>query len=108
MSWFDIVAFSVICECAVAIVPLPGGSGASELSFNALLGSLFPEGTLFWGILIWRILVYFLYLPQGWLIMLDGAIKKNRANKLALSKLSYENINKDGEKNKIELQTPKV
>lgn len=103
MSWFDIVAFSVICECAVAIVPLPGGSGASELSFNALLGSLFPDGTLFWGILIWRILVYFLYLPQGWIIMLADYISKRKAGKQNLNKLSYENINKESEKNKIEI-----
>lgn len=104
MSWFDMVSLSLICECAVAIVPLPGGSGASELSFNALLGSLFPEGTLFWGVLIWRMLTYYLYIPQGWLIMLTDSIKKRMEKKSELKKLSYENISKIEENKKFEIQ----
>ena len=79
MSWYDIVCYSMICECAIAIIPLPGGSGASELSFNALLGSLFPSGTFFWGVLLWRILIYYAYIPQGWLVMLiDSFRDKNK------------------------------
>ena len=69
----------MICECAIAIIPLPGGSGASELSFNALLGSLFPDGTFFWGVLLWRILIYYAYIPQGWIVMLiDSFRSKNK------------------------------
>lgn len=103
MSWFDMLAYSLICECAVAIIPLPGGSGASELSFDALLGSLFPDGTLFWGVLIWRLLTYYLYIPQGWLIMLNDSIKKSREKKSELKKLSYENISKIDSDNKLEI-----
>ncbi len=75
MSWYDMLCYCMICECAIAIIPLPGGSGASELSFNALLGSLFPSGTLFWGVLLWRILVYYAYIPQGWLVMLIDSFR---------------------------------
>ena len=68
MNLWDIICTCHICELAVALVPLPGGSGATELSFNALLGALFPDGTLFWGILIWRILTYYIYIIEGWLL----------------------------------------
>lgn len=80
VSWWDIVCYCCICEVAVSFWPMPGGSGAQELSFNALLGSLFPEGTLFWGILIWRILTYYIYILQGGIVLIADAItaKKNR------------------------------
>ena len=79
MTWYEIICYSMICECAIAIIPLPGGSGASELSFNALLGSLFPDGTFFWGVLLWRILIYYAYIPQGWIVMLiDSFRSKNK------------------------------
>ena len=68
MNLWDIICTCQICEIASSIIPLPGGSGATELSFNALLGSLFPAGTLFWGILIWRVLTYYIYIIQGWFI----------------------------------------
>lgn len=90
MSWYDIVCYSLICDCAVAIVPLPGGSGASELSFNALLGSLFPEGTLFWGVLIWRILVFYAYIPQGWLVMLVDSLSKKQTINHSANEISFE------------------
>jgi len=65
VSWWDIVSKCCICELASSFMPLPGGSGAQEFSFNALLGTLFTSGTLFWGILIWRILTYYMYIIQG-------------------------------------------
>jgi len=75
MNLWDIICICHICELAVAIIPLPGGSGVSELSFNALLGALFPIGTLFWGILIWRILTYYMYIIQGWVLFAWNAIE---------------------------------
>lgn len=85
VGWWDIVCKCFICELAVCFVPLPGGSGATELSFNALLGSLFTEGTLFWGILIWRFLTYYLYIIQGAIIlvldMFTGKKKQKNSKK---------------------------
>lgn len=84
VSWWDIVCKCCICELAVCFVPLPGGSGAQELSFNSLLGALFPEGTLFWGILFWRVLTYYLHILQGGIVLIGDSIfskrKKNRQN----------------------------
>lgn len=83
MSWWDIVCYCIICEVAVSFWPMPGGSGAQELSFNALLGSLFPDGTLFWGILIWRILTYYLYILQGGVVFIIDAISSKKHGEIA-------------------------
>ena len=80
MNLWDIICICHICEIASSIIPLPGGSGATELSFNALLGSLFPMGTLFWGILIWRFLTYYMYIVEGWIIFGYDFIK-NKTNR---------------------------
>lgn len=63
--WFNMMIISVIIELATSVVPLPGGTGMSEISFTVVFGSLFPEGTVFWGLLIWRFLTYYAYLVQG-------------------------------------------
>ena len=78
ISWWDIVCKCFICDLAVCFMPMPGGSGATELSFNALLGSLFTEGTLFWGILIWRFLTYYLYMIQGAIVLICEMFKKKK------------------------------
>ena len=82
VSWWDILCMCCICDIATSLIPLPGGSGAQELSFNALLGALFPEGTLFWGILFWRILTYYIHILQGGCIlivdMIAGRIKTHK------------------------------
>lgn len=83
MAWWDIVCYCIICEVAVSFWPMPGGSGAQELSFNALLGSLFPDGTLFWGILIWRICTYYLYILQGGVVFLIDAISSRKHGNIA-------------------------
>lgn len=85
VSWWDILCMCCICDMATSFVPLPGGSGAQELSFNALLGALFPEGTLFWGILFWRILTYYIHILQGGCFLIGDLIAsriKSRKNHL--------------------------
>ena len=74
VSWWDIVCGCIICDLATGFIPLPGGSGAQELSFNALLGSIFPEGSLFWAVLFWRILTYYMYILQGAIYLLISSI----------------------------------
>lgn len=81
VGWWEIVCKCFICELAVSFIPLPGGSGATELSFNALLGSLFTEGTLFWGILIWRFLTYYLYIIQGLIVLMIDVLSKKKKTK---------------------------
>lgn len=56
---------NIMIDVAAGFIPLPGGTGMSELSFTALFASLFTEGTLFWAMLIWRFMSYYIYLLQG-------------------------------------------
>lgn len=86
ITWWNMVCSCCICEVATTFFPMPGGSGAQELSFNSLLGSLFPDGTLFWGILFWRILTYYMYIIQGGIVLILDTISSNKRHKKALKK----------------------
>ena len=82
VSWWNIVCKACICELTSCFIPLPGGSGAQELSFNALIGYLFPEGSFFWAVLIWRILTYYIHLLQGGLVLIgDFVVSKIKQKK---------------------------
>lgn len=70
----------ILCELVVKLVPIPGGSGLSEISFTAIFLSLFDNGSIFWALLMWRILDYFAYLIQGGLIFIYDFIIGNRIN----------------------------
>jgi len=72
-AW-EVVSMCCVCELASCFIPLPGGSGAQELSFSALFGALFPEGTFFWGVLFWRILTYYVYIAEGGVLLLSSFI----------------------------------
>jgi len=74
--WWTITSKLIILEIAVSFVPLPGGAGASELSFAAMFGSLFKDipGSFFWAILIWRFIVYFAFIIQGLLVIIYDLI----------------------------------
>ena len=82
VSGWEIICKVCICELASCFIPLPGGSGAQELSFNALIGYLFPEGSFFWAVLFWRILTYYIHIIQGALILIgDFVVSKFKQNK---------------------------
>lgn len=93
ITWWEMVCACCICESATTFFPMPGGSGAQELSFNALLGTLFPEGTLFWGVLFWRILTYYMYIIQGGVVLLFDACVKNKRTKKATNSNNIQSIN---------------
>ena len=62
----EIFIYVVMVDLAASFFPLPGGTGASELSFSVLFSSLFGiEGNLFWALLIWRFFTYYIYILQG-------------------------------------------
>ena len=91
-SWWDILCSCFICDMATAFIPLPGGSGAQEISFNALLGSLFPEGTLFWGVLLWRILTYYMYLLLGMGVVISNMFHHKKLKLDGIDELVVEPI----------------
>lgn len=65
----QIFIYCVMVDLASSIFPLPGGTGASELSFSVLFADLFEiGGNLFWAMLIWRIFTYYIYIAQGLIV----------------------------------------
>lgn len=73
----------LLCELATTYIPLPGGSGMAEISFNSLFASLFVDstGSIFWALLIYRIATYYLYILQGFGIILYDIVYGDKKNK---------------------------
>lgn len=73
----------LLCELASTYIPLPGGSGMAEISFSSLFASLFLDssGSLFWALLIYRIATYYLYIIQGFGIIVYDLVYGDKKNK---------------------------
>lgn len=80
ISWIQIMSMAILCEFAMSIIPIPGGSGFAEISFVAMFSLLFNEGTVFWALLFWRILTYYFFIIVGFIVTLIDTItiKSNR------------------------------
>ncbi len=63
--WGTMLIFCVMIDLGSSIIPLPGGTGMNEISFTVVFSTLFPEGTVFWGLLFWRFMTYYIYILQG-------------------------------------------
>lgn len=76
LPWFilrgfgaDIPFLECFCQTAsiyalIALIPTPGNSGAAEASFYTVFSALSP-GSVFWAMLVWRLLVYYSWLMFG-------------------------------------------
>ena len=76
MPWFVLTAFGaqlnfLDCFCRIAyiyavitLIPTPGNSGAAEASFYSVF-ALLPSGSVFWAMLVWRLLCYYSWLISG-------------------------------------------
>ncbi len=85
----------ILCELVVKLIPIPGGSGLSEISFTAIFISLFNNGSIFWALLIWRLLDYFAYLIQGGVILIYDFVYGNRKNAKLKAKYALGNDEAD-------------
>ena len=70
--------YAILVDLASGFVPLPGGTGMSEVAFTLVLTPIFPEGTVFWGLLIWRFMNYYIYLIQGLFTLIYDKIWGNK------------------------------
>lgn len=78
-----IIVMSMIslCNLAVCFIPIPGGTGATEISFIAVYGTLFANnGIASWAILVCRFFSYYVILIMGiLLVMYDFLIGDKKA-----------------------------
>ncbi len=82
-NFFEIFALTVIITVSVSFIPTPGGSGAAELSFQAVFASALASAGLgaaftFWNMLYWRFLVYFFFIILGIVEMIILSLKHKR------------------------------
>lgn len=93
--WWSLVTICMMVDLASSFIPLPGGTGASELSFTALMASLFTSGMLFWALIFWRILTYYVYIIQGPLLMAYDYVWGTKRNAWLLKKWQLEEESKN-------------
>lgn len=74
-------AMGVIIDLASSYTPLPGGSGAMELSFSAMFATYFNGGELFWALIVWRFFSYYSYLVFGFAMIAYDFFYGNRKYK---------------------------
>ena len=93
VNGIKIMIMSFLCTFASSIVPIPGGSGAAEVSFVAMFSTLFTEGTTFWALMFWRLLTYYLYLLIGFLFtIIEPFCVRRRANKITNNQENVEDV----------------
>ena len=77
VDYFTLTAMTFYVYSAITFVPTPGNSGAAESLFYIVFGIL--EGSfLFWGMLLWRLSVYYVFIVIGLGAMIYDYIKKYR------------------------------
>ena len=85
-TWFEITRVTFFIYCAITIVPTPGNSGAADGTFYGLFGSVLVAGTLFTGMMIWRLFSFYSYVLLGVvlviIIKIVDRVAARRANKL--------------------------
>jgi len=59
--FFEILFCSVVLQVLMDLIPLPKGVLFFEIIFIILFKNIFFEGYLFWGLMLYRIFDYFIY-----------------------------------------------
>lgn len=84
VSPVTIMAMSILCSNATTFIPLPGGSGAAEISFASLFSKLFTADITFWALIIWRSFTFYLVIIIGLIFTLYDYIVTKRKQKKEL------------------------
>lgn len=87
--WLQTMVVALIVDIAAAFIPLPGGSGVSELSFTAMFTALFGAET-FWALLLWRLITYYSQLLLGIGVSIYDYAIGNKKNEKLMAKWKEE------------------
>ena len=77
ITFMSVFVQSTICGLSIGFIPTPGATGGAEGMFLLIFNGVF-EGKPFWPMLIWRICTYYIYLLQGFLILVYDFFIGNR------------------------------
>jgi uncharacterized protein (TIRG00374 family) len=108
-----IITYCAMIDLASSFLPLPGGTGAAELSFAALFGLFFAGGDIFWAMIIWRIFTFYGYILQGLGIIIYDYLIGNKRFEWEKKKWHLEAESREFEENhlkefEISLQKSKI
>lgn len=68
-TWGQVVAVDIMEYISAAYMPLPGASGASEVTFSLYFGHLFQDdGLCFAALMLWRFFTYYFMLLSGMIV----------------------------------------
>ena len=104
-EWITVVQWCMILYCMVSFIPTPGNSGASELTFNSLFGTLLltytgQGGFCFSAIIIWRILCFYLVILIGFITVSLTKISKHKKMRLQNEQQTLtDNVQEETEQN---------
>lgn len=80
VSVVEVIVLHVMIVMIVSLFPIPGGSGGAEYSFKTLFATYVASPTqLILGMLLWRILTYYLGMVLG-IVALALVPKKRNSN----------------------------
>ena len=74
-------------NAASAFIPTPGGSGAME-GFFYLIVAVLGGGFRFWGMLLWRILTFYLPTLVGLGVLINNTVKEKSYRRRGLIRTS--------------------
>ena len=76
--YLPITVYTLLIELASGFIPTPGGTGMSEVAFTIAFAGLYPNGTVFWGLLLWRFMNYYIYIVQGFVVLIYDYVRGNK------------------------------
>lgn len=89
--WPIIVLLGILIDMASSFIPLPGGSGVSELSFAAMFAFIFDSSAILtWALILWKIMTYYIYLIQGIIVIAYDNFRGNKKYKWLTKKWELE------------------
>ena len=87
LPWFYVIALMAYTNAASAFIPTPGGSGAME-GFFYLIVAVLGGGFRFWGMLLWRILTFYLPTMIGLGVLINNTVKEKSYRRRGLIRTS--------------------
>lgn len=85
--FIEIVALNAVAIQSVSFIPTPGNAGFAESSAALVFkGINLTEGTLFWIVLIWRILNYYLFILLGIIVIAVDYIRNRFTERFVAQK----------------------
>jgi len=87
LPWFYVIALMAYTNAASAFIPTPGGSGAME-GFFYLIVAVLDGGFRFWGMLLWRIITFYLPTMIGLGVLVNNTVKDKSYRRRGLFRTS--------------------